>query len=45
MEIEAATSEEIKEYITKLGLDSHTQKKFGSRKLYEHYGLEYSYFD
>ncbi len=45
MEIEAATSEEIKEYTKTLWLEGHIQKKFGSRKLYEYYGLEYSYLD
>ena len=45
MEIEAWTKDEILEYISKLWLTKHTQKKFGSRKLYEYYGLEYSFLD
>lgn len=45
MEIEAPSSEEIKQYIKKLWLDKNIQKKFWSRKLYEYYWLEYSYFE
>ncbi|MDD2907674.1 MAG: CYTH domain-containing protein [Candidatus Gracilibacteria bacterium] len=43
LEIEAKTVEEIKEYVKILGLEKHIQKDFGSRKLYEYYGLDYSY--
>ncbi|MDD3145404.1 MAG: CYTH domain-containing protein [Candidatus Gracilibacteria bacterium] len=43
IEIEAKTLEEINKYIKVLGLENHIQKDFGSRKLYEYYGLDYSY--
>jgi len=43
LEIEAQTSEEIHEWIEKLGLKDHRQEKWGSRKLFEHYGIEYSW--
>ncbi|NVP17511.1 CYTH domain-containing protein [Candidatus Gracilibacteria bacterium] len=43
LEIEAKTKKEIKQYIKELGLENHIQKDFGSRKLFEYYGLDYSY--
>lgn len=43
LEIEAPTTEQIKEYIKFLWLSKHTQKKFWSRKLYDYYWLEYKY--
>jgi len=45
LEIEASTTKEIAEYIKILNLEKNEQKKFWSRGLYEHYGLEYNYFD
>lgn len=45
MEIEAPSKEDILKYIKLLWLDNHTQKKFGSRKLYEYYNKDYSYLD
>lgn len=45
MEIEAESKSEIKKYIKLLWLEDHKQKKFGSRKLFEYYDLEYSYFE
>lgn len=44
LEIEAHTTQEIDKYIEILELQNHEKKKFGSRKLYEYYGLEYSNF-
>lgn len=41
LEIEAHTTEEITEYITILGLESHEKNDYGSRKLFKHYGKEY----
>jgi len=43
IEIEAKTIEEINKYVKVLWLENHIQKDFGSRKLYEYYGLDYSY--
>jgi predicted adenylyl cyclase CyaB len=44
LEIEAKTKEEIKKYIKLLWLEKNKQKTFGSRWLYQYYGLDYSYF-
>lgn len=44
IEIEAPTNLDIQNYIQKLWLENHIQKKFWSRKLYEYYNLEYKYF-
>ncbi|MBB1564814.1 CYTH domain-containing protein [Candidatus Gracilibacteria bacterium] len=43
IEIEAKSKEEIKYFISVLGFDNHTVKKFGSRKLYKYYNKEYLY--
>lgn len=43
MEIEAKTIEEINEYVKLLWLENYVKKNFWSRKLYEYYGLDYSY--
>ena len=43
LEIEAQTSAEIHEWIEKLGLKDYRQEKWGSRKLFEHYWIEYSW--
>lgn len=43
LEIEAKTKKEIKQYVKELWLEDHIQKDFGSRKLFEYYGLDYSY--
>ena len=43
LEIEAHSSEEIQESIKKLWLEGHVAKTFGSRWLYKHYWLDYSY--
>lgn len=43
IEIEAATKEDIVKYTKLLDLENNTQKKFGSRKLYEYYWKDYSY--
>lgn len=44
LEIEAQSKEEIEIMIKKLNLQDHQQEKWGSRKLFEHYGQEYNYF-
>lgn len=41
LEIEAHSNEEIRKYVTLLGLTRHKRKKFGSRGLYKHYNKEY----
>ena len=43
LEIEAQTSQEIYSWIKKLDLENNRQEKWGSRKLFEHYGVEYSW--
>lgn len=43
LEIEAHTSEEIYEMIDKLGLKDKQKEKWWSRKLFAHYGIEYSW--
>jgi adenylate cyclase class 2 len=43
LEIEAHTTEEIHAWIEKLGLEKHEQQKWWSRKLFEHYWIEYSW--
>lgn len=43
LEIEGHTVSEIEEYIKKLWLENNIKKDFGSRWLYEHYWLEYTY--
>lgn len=43
LEIEAHTKEEIKLWIKKLWLKNHIQKKWGSRKLFAYYGIDYSW--
>lgn len=45
LEIEAQRKEEIDIMIKKLGLQDHDQKTWGSRKLFEHYGQDYDYFE
>ncbi len=43
LEIEAHSIEEINEYVIKLGLENHRQETWGSRKLFAHYWIEYSW--
>ena len=43
LEIEAMTKQEILDWIEKLWLSDHRQEKWGSRKLFAHYGVEYSW--
>ncbi len=43
LEIEAQTKQEILDWISKLWLKNHRQEKWGSRKLFAHYGVEYSW--
>jgi len=43
LEIEAKTKQEILDFIEKLGLSEHRQEKWGSRKLFAHYWVEYSW--
>ncbi len=43
LEIEAHTKEEIIDFIEKLWLKEHRQETWGSRKLFAHYGVEYSW--
>lgn len=43
LEIEAKTKKEIKHFVSVLGFENHEKKKFGSRKLYKHYGKKYLY--
>ncbi len=43
LEIEAMTKQEILDWIEKLWLTEHRQEKWGSRKLFEHYWVEYSW--
>ena len=43
LEIEASTTQELDEWIKKLGLENHKQEKWWSRKLFEYYGVEYSW--
>ncbi|MFK7780076.1 MAG: CYTH domain-containing protein [Candidatus Gracilibacteria bacterium] len=43
LEIEASTSEELNEWVKVLGLTKHQIEKWGSRKLFNHYGIEYSW--
>ncbi|MDD3646725.1 MAG: CYTH domain-containing protein [Candidatus Gracilibacteria bacterium] len=43
LEIEAHSKKDINIWIKKLGLENHITKSFGSRKLFEYYGVEYSY--
>lgn len=43
LEIEASTQEEINEWIDMLGLKKKRKVKWGSRKLFEHYWIEYSW--
>lgn len=43
LEIEAETSEELKEWVVKLWLQDKQIEKWWSRKLFAHYGIEYSW--
>ena len=43
LEIEAHTREEIYEWIKKLWLENNRQEKWGSRKLFNHYNVEYKW--
>lgn len=43
LEIEAKTKKEINHFVKVLWFENHIRKKFGSRKLYEHYWKEYLY--
>jgi adenylate cyclase class IV len=43
LEIEASTTEELDEWVKKLWLQDHRIEKWWSRKLFEHYGIEYSW--
>lgn len=43
LEIEAHTKEEIYDWIKKLWLENNRQEKWGSRKLFKHYGVEYKW--
>ena len=43
LEIEAHTSEELFKWVKKLGLKKHQVETWGSRKLFAHYGIEYSW--
>ncbi len=43
LEIEAHTSEELFEWVKKLDLDDKQVETWGSRKLFAHYGIEYSW--
>jgi len=43
LEIEASSKEEILDWIKKLKLEKNRQEKWGSRKLFEHYWIEYSW--
>ena len=43
LEIEAETSEELLEWVDKLWLQDKRQEKWGSRKLFAHYWIEYSW--
>ncbi|MCH2189076.1 CYTH domain-containing protein [Candidatus Gracilibacteria bacterium] len=44
LEIEGPDGDTIREWIEKLGLTQKKQLLGGSKKLFEHYGIEYSYF-
>jgi len=43
LEIEAHTRDEIYHFIKELGLQDNRQEKWWSRKLFEHYGVEYKW--
>jgi len=43
LEIEATTSEELNEWVKVLWLTKHQIEKWWSRKLFNHYGIEYSW--
>lgn len=43
LEIEAHTTGEINDWIKKLDLSGHRTEKWGSRKLFAHYGIEYAW--
>ncbi len=43
LEIEAATKKEILDWIKKLWLENHRQEKWGSRKLFDYYWVDYSW--
>ena len=43
LEIEAHSKQEILKWIKKLWLENHRQEKWGSRKLFEFYWVEYSW--
>ena len=43
LEIEAKTKEEILDWIKKLDLENNKQEKWGSRKLFKHYWVEYKW--
>ena len=45
LEIEGKTLADIKSWIKKLSLENHLTLRGGSRKIYAHYNIPYSYFD
>ena len=45
LEIEGKTLADIKSWIKKLSLENHPTLRGGSRKIYAHYNIPYSYFD